>query len=104
MRVGKKRLRARLGPGVVGFDGDDEVSNLEGYRMDSGDGLRASLLATSGLRMRGCAGGVFGGSDMLAVMESGGWTELNVRQVTLSCFRSIGHFQLKRGAELLDSN
>lgn len=87
MRVGRKRLRVSLGPGVVESDGDGEVSSLEGYRMGPGDVLRASLLAMSGLRMRACAGGVLGGSDMLAPMESGRWTELDAGQVMLSLFQ-----------------
>lgn len=68
MKVGRKRLRARLGPGVVDSAVNGEEFGIEGYLEGSGGVLRASLFASSGLRMRGCAGGgAFGG--MLAVMQ-----------------------------------
>lgn len=70
MKVGRKRLRVRLGPGVVGFVFGD-VLCVGGYLEGSEGVLRASLLASSGLRMRGCAGGgAFGGLGMVAVMEA----------------------------------
>lgn len=68
MRVGRKRLRVRLGPGVVGSGVGAEALGIERYLEGSGDVLRASLLASSGLRMRGCAGGGGFGLGMFAVM------------------------------------
>lgn len=76
MRVGRKRLRVRPGPGA-------SRSSREGYWGVFGvpTGLRESLLASYGLRMRilGCEGCWFGGGMLVSGRSEWdlGWSGVN---------------------------